>query len=333
VATTHYSFPGKELMMKELATTVGFANFGYGSWNRKKSVTDKVLVQYNSNEVNKIVKNHIEATPSRCSMLSLTTENPMAFYWSNNLNIKHLVRYFEHNGHGDSQVEKFWATVESVTGKNVHEIFSLLGEEGSLVLEPGPRDKFFPFPRGMFFLHVKNVPELRTILEKIIDEYDVKVSVETYGPIRYSYWTLSPQDGMQPLYGFWGNLLFLGNSSSLLRMIVKKKADHFSLVDNTAVKAIDPGFTEKNNSVTYLNNVEFIKVLQKGLDLIGISLAIENRETAFKVHTVINEIINPLLDGAKMYDKSCTRSYFTPEMVIIDSITSKTTGFREKRTH
>lgn len=324
-------FPGKDLLLKELATTVGFANFGYGSWNKRKIIIDKVLVKYDSKEVNSIVRNHIDAAPVKCSMLSLTTENPMAFYWSNSIEMRYFLNYFENSRREEPQIEKFWSRVEGVTGKSTEEIFSLLGEEMSMVLEPGPEDKFFPFPLGMFFLQVNNVPELRTIFEKIIDEYDIPVSVKSYGPIRYSYWTPSPQDGLRPLYGFWGDLIFFGNSSSLLRTIVDKNSEDYSLLDNVTVKAIDPGFTEKNNSVTYFNNVELIKVLQKGLDLVAMTLAIEDRETAFKVRAVIDEIIKPLLDGARMYDKSCTRSYFTPGMVVIDSITNKTTGPIKKR--
>jgi hypothetical protein len=325
------TFTGKELLLKEMATTVGFANFAYGSWNKKNSVIDKVLVQYESDEVNSVVKTHIDATPSRCSMLSLTTENPMAFYWSNTIMINHFLRYIEKTREAEPQLEKFWSNVESITGKNTEEIFSLLGEEVSLVLEPGPEDKFFSFPLGIFFVRVKNVPELQTIFEKLIDEYDIQVSVRSYGPIRYSFWTPSPQDGLQPLYGFWDDLIFFGNSSRFLKMIVDRKSGDFSLLDNVDVKSLDPGFTKQNNSITYLNNVELIKVLQKWLGLVGMTLAIEDREIAYKIHTVLEEIINPLLDGASMYERSCTRSYFTPEMVIIDSITYKATGLTKER--
>jgi hypothetical protein len=127
------------------------------------------------------------------------------------------------------------------------------------------------------------------------------------------------------LYGFWEDLFFFGNSSKLLAMIVDKKNADFSLLDNAAIKMLDPGFAEKNNSITYLNNVALLKVLQRWLDLLGMTLAIEDREKAYRVHTVLNEIINPLLDGVSMYEKSSTRSFFTSEMVVIESITSKKT--------
>ena len=323
-AVKDLSFPWKKLLLKELETTVGFLNFGYGSWNSKESVVDKVMVKYDKYEVNKVVKNHTNIAPIPCSMLSLTTEDPMAFYWSNTVKLKHILQYFEENTKNDPQVEKFWSTVESVTGMNTRQIFSLLGGEVSLVFEPGPKDDFFSFPLGMFFLKVKDVAKLNSVFEKIIDEYDIQVSVKLSGPVRYTYWTPSPQDGLQPLYGFWGDLLFLGNSSKLLDRIIEKKSREISLLDNESVKVIDPGFTEKNNSITYMNNVQLIKVLQKFLTLVGMTVAIENREMAFKARAIIEDIVNPLLEGASMYDKSSTRSYFTPEMVIVDSITNKT---------
>jgi hypothetical protein len=322
-SAAHLNFPGKSLLLKELATTVGFTNFGYGSWTKKKSVVDKVLVQYNSHQVNEVVKNHIDAEPSLCSMLSITSENPMFFYWSNNIKIKHFLQYFEKSRKDDQSAENFWSTIEEITGKNAEEIFLLLGEEMSLILEPGPKDEFFPLPLGMFFLQVNNVSEIRSILENVIAAYDIPISVKSFGPIDYTYWTPSPQNGLQPLYGFWDDFIFFGNSSSLLQMIVDKNMKNFTLLDNRDIKSIDPGFAEKNNSVSYLNNVELIKLLQKGLDLLAMSLIIEDSEAAVKVRAAIDGVINPLLDGAKMYGKSCTRSYFTPDMVVIDSVTTK----------
>lgn len=328
---TDLAFPGKVLFLKELATTVGFTHFGYGSWNNGKSVIDKVLVQYKSDEVNSVVRNYINAAPIHCSMLSLTTENPMAFYWSNTLKLKDFLRYFDKNKELAPHIEELWATVASITGKNAEEIFSFLGEEISLVLEPGVQDEFFAVPLGMVFLRIKNVPELRTVMEQMIDAYDLPITVKAYGQIRYSYWTPSPQDGLQPLYGFWEDVFFFGNSPKLLEMIVDRKTDDLSLLDNAAIKILDPGFTGKNNSITYLNNVELLKVVQRWLGLLGMTLAIEDRETAYKVHTVLNEIINPLLDGISMYEKSSTRSFFTPEKVVIDSITTKNTSPLKKR--
>ena len=100
--TADLNFIGKELLRKELTTTVGFANFGYGSWNKKKITIDKALVQYKKEEVNSVVKNYTDAIPIRSSMLTLATESPMVFYWSNTFEFKHLFKYVEQSRKEDS---------------------------------------------------------------------------------------------------------------------------------------------------------------------------------------------------------------------------------------
>ncbi len=64
-------------------------------------------------------------------------------------------------------------------------------------------------------------------------------------------------------------------------MIVDKNTKNFTCWI-ISIKAIDPGFTEKNNSVSYLNNVELIKVLQKGLDLLAMPLLLRTAKQLLK---------------------------------------------------
>jgi hypothetical protein len=319
---TDLSFTQSDLLLKELKTTVGFSAFGYGAWRDSDKVVDKIIVRYDSDQVNSLVRNHLSILPIQSSMMSLTTENPMAYYWSNTFNFNHFLLYFNDSSESDPRIIEFMSRVESITGKSVEEILSLLGDEVSLVLEPGSNANFFPFPLGTFFVKVKAAEELATILDQLIDAYNIPVSTKLYGPVRYTYWTPSPQDGLQPLYGFWNDRFFFGNSSSLLRSVVDKNSVRFSLSDIPAIRRMDPGISEKNNSITYLNDVELIRVFQKLLNLVGTIVGIEDKETANKIRVVIDEIINPLLDGATMFDKSVTRSYFTPEKVVIDSVTN-----------
>lgn len=316
-------FTGKELLLKELKTTVGFSHFGYGSWSNELTVVDKIMVQYNKHIVNNIVKAHMDIAPAYCTTLPLTSDNPMAFYWSNTVKVKHLLNYIATTRNDNFYIDNFLSVVETVSGKSAEDFFSLFGEELSLIVEPGTKDDFFSIPQSMFFLQVNSVPELNNVFEKVIEKYKIRSTDYFYGPIRYTYWTPSPQDGMKPLYGFWGDYLFFGNSSKLLHSIIKRNYEDLSLLDNGSVKAIDPGFLEKNNTITYMDNVSLIKLLQKCLNFIGMIVSIEDREAAGRLRGLIDEIVNPLLEGAMMYDKSTTRSYFTDKFVVIDSITHK----------
>lgn len=314
-------FVANDLLLKELETTVGFSAFGYGASRQNDKVVNKVVIRYNGDEVNSLVRNHLNIAPTDNTMSSLTTEDPMAYYWSNTFNFKHFLLYFNDSSESDPRVVEAISRVETITGKKIEEILSLLGNQVSLVVEPGSNENFFPFPLGMFFVQVKEAEELGAILDQLVSAYNIPISTKIYGSVRYSYWTPSPQDGLQPLYGFWDDKLFFGNSSSLLRRITDKQNVAFSLMKNPVIRRMDPGITEKNNSVTYFNNIELIHVIKRLLNMIGTIIGIEDSATAYKVRIIIDELIDPLLDGATMFDKSVTRSYFTPEKVVIDSVT------------
>ena len=66
------------------------------------------------------------------------------------------------------------------------------------------------------------------------------------------YWSLSPEDGLRPLYGFWDDLFFFGNSSVLLKKVVDTRLQGSTLLDNELVDELDPGLREANNSVLFI---------------------------------------------------------------------------------
>lgn len=320
VVNTHAN-AGKELLLKELQTTRGFTGFGFGAWSSDKNVVDKVVVTYDANEVNNHVQNYLNIAPVRSSMLSLSTPEPMVYYWSNTLDFNNFLLYADDEATSDPRLVKFIDTIEQSTGKSAKEILSFLGGEVSLLLEPGPKENYFPFPLGLVFVKVDKMKELDSLLNLLVEKYEVPVRTKTYGTARYVYWKLSPQDGLKPLYGFWQDMFFFGNSSQLLEKTVNAHSQDISLPNIPAVKNIDPGIKEKNNSITYFNNVELIEVVQGTLAMIGTLVGIEDRRAAINIRIVRDEVINPLLEGLTMYDRSITRSYFSRDRVIVDSIT------------
>ncbi|MFW2366602.1 MAG: DUF3352 domain-containing protein [Desulforhopalus sp.] len=312
---------GRELFLKELHTTLGFTGFGFGAWSREESVVDKVIVTYDTEEVNSHVKNYLDVVPSKSSMLSLSTPEPMVYYWSNTLDFNNFLLYASDEKSSDPRLIRFIETIEETAGKSAEEILSLLGGEVSLVLEPGAKENYFPFPLGVVFVKVDRVEDLEKLFQLLLEKYDVPVNSTTYGEARYVYWKLSPQDGLQPLYGFWQDMVFFGNSSKLLRKIIDVNGDDNFFPDGPEVKGIDPGIKGKNNSISYFNNLELIKVVQGTLGMIGTLVGIEDRRAAMNIRILRDEVISPILEGLTMYDRSITRSYFTRDMVIVDSIT------------
>jgi len=316
-----FSFPGKDLLLRGLQSTAGFNGLGYLSWRKEERVEEKVLIRFEKQEVNAFAMNYVQTPPVKSSMLSLATNDPMIYYWSNTLNFKNLSMYIEDGAQHDPRLAGFLDRLKTVTGKDASATFALFGREASMIVEQGSRDALFPFPLGIFFIRVDKLGEFKTIVDKIMQAYDLPLKEEEYHSAWFRYWSKGPQDGLLPLYGFWQDYFFFGNSTMLLRRVIDTHTSKISLANIAAVREIDPGVAEKNNSVTYLNNVQLITMVENFLEVLGTFIAIEDREIAMKTRIVLKKIVNPLLDGAMMYKSSASRSHITDHMLIIDSVT------------
>lgn len=315
------SLPGRDLLLKGLHSTAGFNGFGYTVWREEKKIEKKILIRFERQEVNAFARSYVETPPVASSMLSLTTRDPMLYYWSNTLNFKMLSMYIEDVAQHDPRLADFLARLKKITGKDAASTFALVGQEASLIVEQGPQDALFPLPLGLFFIRIDKMEEFRKVIEELLQTYELPLKEERYGSARFRYWSRGPQDGLLPLYGFVQNYFFFGNSTMLLRRVIDNHGSKISLADIAAVRKIDPGLARANNSASYVNNVQLISVVKNFLEVLGTFIAIEDREIAMKVRIVLKKIVNPLLEGAMVYKASASRSHIADEMLTIDSVT------------
>lgn len=320
-----YSYIGSEnisLVQQQLDNILGFTGVFYGAWPYEKVVEDKIIFSYRSGQTNDEVTRLLKTTPGSNSMLELTTADPLAYYWSNTLDLGHFLDYLPEDKNSANPVTEYIDKLEQISPYTIEEILSNLGQEVSLVVEKGGEENFIPVPVGAAFFRVNPDVDLSKLTNYIVDAFEVPVIEQIYNSVTYLYWVASPQDGLQPLCGYWSNLFFIGNSAQLIERVIDGYNENESLLDNPKVKDIDPGMTELNNSVTYLNNIEILELTKRLLSALATLTTIEDKEKAAKARIAIREVIIPLFNGLKEYQRSCTRSYFEPGMVIINSKTS-----------
>lgn len=325
-AITTKSFQGKELLEKELATTKGFESLGYGMWSDKEVVTEQIVTFYNKHLVNTIASSVLDTKPETSSMLNLTTRNPAAYYWSNTFDLYHLLPYLLQEQNVSEQIKKVAEKIRICTGRSLTQILDWFGDEISLVIESGKENDFFSFPIGAMFIETKNAEELRATIVDLIQSSWVAPESRQYKDVYYNYLSIAPQEGLQLVYGFWDNHLFFANSDDLLHRVIDNHQAGQSLTDLEQTKDIDPGLNAQNNSVTYSSNVELLDMFMRALKFTSTMIAMEDRELAYTSRVIVSDVVIPLLEGLKMYDRSCTRSYFTSDFVIIKSKTHVSVG-------
>jgi len=308
------------LIQEQLDHALGFTGAYYGAWSAGEIIQDKIIFTYSKGLTNDVVENLLETVPSSNTMLELTTPEPLAYYWSNTIDLQYFLKYIPEET--PNRVTDYIENIEKRSQNSVEGILATLGQEVSLVIEKSGEDNFLPIPLGAAFFRVDPNIDLSEMVNYIVDSFEVPVIEQIYNSVTYLYWVASPQDGLQPLCGYWSNLFFIGNSAQLLERVIDGYNENSSLLNNPKVKEIDPGITENNNSITYLNNIEIIELLEQLLSAFATMITLEDKGKAVKARVILSEVIHPLFDGLKEYQRICTRSYFEPGMVIIDSRTS-----------
>ena len=315
-------FSWKNLIEKELATKKGFTAIGYAAYSKKRYVDNKVIATFIPGQINEVARKHLQIQPEKNGMFTLTSESPMIYYWSNTFDVNNLLDYYEKNNSEGGGLGGLIDTVEATSQTSLRAIVSYLGEQVSFIAESAAADSYFELPLFLTAWQLHDGVAFQSVIEKLVASYQISIINNRYGPVVYYYWAQAPQDGIFPLYGFWQNYFFFGNSLSLFKKVIDNQTKDMSLVELPEVRTVDPGFSLANNSVTYFDNGELIAVLRKFFNMIGTLVAIEDKEIARKFTILVDEIIDPLLEGAAMYTRTGTRSYFLSDAVVIESRTS-----------
>ena len=315
-------FSGKDIVEKEVAATAGFSGFSYGAWKTQSLIEDKIIVTHDDQIANNFVEKQLKTPPAVCDTLQFSPKDPLVFYWTNAVDFNALYQYYnEKVMESDNKLTELSNTLKDQSGETLEHFLALLGKEFSYIITKSEKGDFLSIPYGIMLFKIENREKLEAVFEKLISSYNFPLIEQKHGSALFYSWKKSPQDGLEPLYGFLDNYLFIGNSRSLVRQVVDNRMNGSNLLDDHRFLEIDTGFTEANNYISYTNNVELINIVKSLLTLASTVIAIEDKAAARKIGILTKDVVNPLLDGLAMFDRTSTRSYFTDHSVVIDSMT------------
>ncbi|WP_457577671.1 hypothetical protein [Desulfomarina sp.] len=314
-------FAGKDVFRKEVVSTQGFISAVYGAQRDAAFISDRIIVTFNPEMVSKIVEDQTTTEPSVCDTIQFSPENPLLFYWTNTINFKLLYRlYGEHLFTHDEKLIRFSETINELTGRSIVEFIDFFGHEISYILMKNDAEDFLALPYGVMIFKIARPEELKKMLKSIVQRYDIPMERHLYGSGAYYSWTISPKDGLEPLYGFIDNYLYVGNGRVSAREIIDSGKKGIRLLKNHPSGKMVDKLLEENNSISFTDNAKLIDILKSVLKFTGTVMAIEDRGTAAKTRIVLEKFVNPILDGLKMFDQTTTRSYFAGDRVVIESV-------------
>ncbi len=304
----------------QLASTVGLQYTSYGVWQDKELLKDTSITLVDQTIMEPFVRQMLSLPPEHNDTLRLVPENILTYYWSNTFALHSLWKMYEEKNKNDTaEIDRFKAAFKKTTGRDIAEVLPLINGGVSLFLQKGDPKAFIPLPHFAVFIKLKDRKEGEDILQKIVEDYGIPLQTITYKKVSYSSYGLSLQGGLQALYGFHDDFLFLANSSDVLEEIIDTLESGRGLQAGETYARMNLDMKEGNNSVCFIRISDLISDIKNIIGWTGTILAVKDREAAAKSKIVIEELINPLLDGMTMFSTISTRSRLAKEQIVVES--------------
>lgn len=311
----------KELI-SEFSTLKGVVSISHGTWRDEAELHNKIFIHLNKARMGNQIRELAATQPSMNLSLPFISQDALFYYWSNTLNSRLLWdMYVAESGDDTFEIDYFQKRVEDVTGYSLYEIIQMVSNNVGILVNKNERDRFVPIPDLALIVRLTHPQNIQDVISKTLKNLDIKAQGRTYKGVRYYYWGIYPQESLQPVYSIHRDYLIIANTRDILQEIIDTPITPRRLVESSAFQELDPGFQTRNNSVCYVDHEKLLVHLKELLNWMGTFIAIQDRKASEKTKIIIENMLNPLIDGMGMYKKSATRTYIQGDLVIVESQT------------
>jgi hypothetical protein len=114
---------------------------------------------------------------------------------------------------------------------------------------------------------------------------------------------------VQPAYAFFNGFCLISINHQLIKDIISAYKNGDNITTDKNFMAVNKGLTDKNNNIMFVKFDQLIDKIKEIVILGRNMLALKDQGEAEKADIVITEVINPALDGLKMYRTIGSRTF------------------------
>lgn len=311
----------KQLITKQLKSWEGWKTASFGIRHDAEQVYDKAVVFFDAQKLDKPTRKLLLIPPQNNDTLEIIPSNVVSYFWTNTLDLKTIWQTVLAEGDiGPKERKEMIDDFKKGVGIGPEKLFDMTGNQFGFTIMEGTGISFIPLPELAVFFEIKKPKAIHSIIQKRLKELNIPLQTLNYKKKTLIYWSNAIQNSLQPVYCICGNYLFIASTVELLKKIIDTEESGAGLLNDPEFLSISNGqLNGKSNSVSFVRFSSFIQLAKELVNWGGIVLGLQDRRVAHRSKLLIDHLINPLLDGMKMFSTVHARSYSTNDSIIFEN--------------
>ncbi len=305
---------------RSLAAFKGFKAIGYASYDDGSDLLqDRTLVMIDKKGLEPVYAKAYCSEPGKNKTLQIVPDNTLIYYWANNMYLKSFWDIYSENQYlNDEEKESMKTSLEKETGVSFDEALQAFGNQFGIILTDINTGGLFPIPELTFFVEIANQDTVAKLIDSVTQKSGMVLQKEEFNDIKTNYIMLPFGNDVQPAYAFFNGFCLISINHQLIKDMISTYKNGDNITTDKDFLAVNKGLTDKNNNIMFVKIDQLIDKI-KELVIFGRNMIVlKDQGEAEKAAIVISGIIDPVLDGLKMYRTIGSRTFTKEDEIEAD---------------
>lgn len=296
----------------------------FGAWRKNDIIVDKAMISFDPELIDRQATQSATRPASVPDSFTRVSSDTILYYWTNNFDLDSTLSML--GGTDQTKAERLngvLAELVEIAGVVPDDLNALLGQEVMLAVKGIGKNQLIPLP--LFLLAIKggDMAKLQAAVEKLIDYYRIPVRRNEVGGSEVVTWGgVVGMGTVQPSLSFADDTMIVSsNRAQITDYLSLEGGGGDSLDKNITFMQLERELMQPSNFITYLDFAETITNVKQMVSWGATMAAIKDRETARRSKVLIDELIDPVLDGLSMYSVIGSRKYLEGDTIVFESTT------------
>jgi hypothetical protein len=303
--------PDAGFIEKQFAQLSGFNAGGYAAYDDGSTVLQKrIVLLVDRGALEPQFARVLNVKPEIGAMLGMLPQNTLGFTWQNTLDLKlYYDSLTQSEDFRPEDIEALNADLQQKFGVSLNEIIESFGPQWGLALSSVKTGGAFPIPELGLFIQSTRPEVAERIILQAAGQSNMPLMTDEYKSRRITYLQLPFGSDLSPSYAYINGYCVIAANTNMIKSYIDTMDSGQNITGSDAFKVIDKGLSDKNNQVAFVRFDQLMDTVPAIVRWGSSMAAYANPDKARQFTPLAEQVINPLVDGLKMYKTVGFRSF------------------------